>query len=105
MSRQFCRLEDHPEIHVSTFHLFLKQIVIFDAQNSSILHCASIYELTLRIWDPIVGGTIPDQISTMKKRRPFCHKNVDNATQMSLQETKNDDQNCAKIYEIKLTTK
>ena len=53
MSRQFCKFEDHPEIHVSTFQLFLKQIVTFDAQNLSISDCASIYELTIRIWDPM----------------------------------------------------
>ena len=74
MSRQFWKVDDHPEIHVSTFHLFLAQVVTLDAQNWSISHCAWIYELPIRIWDPIFWVTTQDQFSTLKTWRPFCHK-------------------------------
>ena len=52
MSRHVWKIDDHRETHFSTFQLFLKRIVTFDAQNGSISRCASIYELPIRILDP-----------------------------------------------------
>ena len=57
----------------------MKQTVTFDAQNWSISHYVSIYELTIDIWDPIFWVTIQEWVSTLKKWRPFSRKQDNDA--------------------------
>ena len=104
MGLHFCKSEDHPGIYFSRFELFFDQRLASDAQIWSILHCTSISDLQCVFGLQMSQEQFLINFPGRKFDDHFGTKKGDDAAQISLQKTQNDDQICVKIDEIKLTT-